>query len=208
MKLQEHSQSYFNNIKKAIDSIDQNKLTELIKKIQAFINSKKKIFIIGNGGSAAASSHMTCDLGKTIFGQNHGTKKNRLRVISLNDNIPLITAWANDEGYEYLFSGQLRNLGDPGDLLIVITGSGNSLNILRTVETAREIGIESYGLLGFGGGKVKDMLDGHLAVHSDDYGIVESVHVIIIHLITDLLKRINLASSERVPESSLLIMEI
>ena len=189
MSLSQHPQNYFNELKKAMDLIDLEKLRRLIVKIQEIIGSNRTLFIAGNGGSAATSSHMACDLAKTILGKNPRKSNKRLRVISLNDSIPLMTAWCNDEGYQYLFSEQLRNLGTAGDLVIVLTGSGNSPNILEMAQTAKEMGIETFGLLGFNGGKAKEILDDFLVVESDNYGIIEDIHGIINHLITDFLKR-------------------
>lgn len=189
MSLSQHPQNYFNELKKAIDLIDFEKVRRLIVKIQGIIGSNRTLFIAGNGGSAATSSHMACDFAKTILGKNPRKSNKRLRVISLNDSVPLMTAWCNDEGYQYLFSEQLRNLGTPGDLVMVLTGSGNSPNILEMAQTAKEMGIETFGLLGFTGGKAKEILDDCLVVNSDNYGIIEDMHGIINHLITDFLKR-------------------
>ena len=201
MSLSQHPQNYFNELKKAMDLIDLEKLRRLIVKIQEIIGSNRTLFIAGNGGSAATSSHMACDFAKTILGKNPRKSNKRLRVISLNDSVPLMTAWCNDEGYQYLFSEQLRNLGTPGDLVMVLTGSGNSPNILELAQTAKEMGIETFGLLGFNGGKAKEILDDFLVVESDNYGIIEDIHGIINHLITDFLKRIPGQGEEAFNES-------
>ncbi len=189
MELKNHPEDYFNRLKSVLRSIDQEKLIELIKKIQSIIGTDRTIFIAGNGGSASTGSHMTCDLGKTILGKNPREKEARLKTICLNDSIPLLTAWGNDEGYEYIFSEQLHNLGRKNDFLIVITGSGNSANIIEVAKSAQKMGIETYGILGFNGGKVKDLLDNYLLIKSNDYGIVEDIHMILVHLMTDWLKR-------------------
>jgi D-sedoheptulose 7-phosphate isomerase len=189
MELKNHSQDYFNRLKNAMDAVDQAKIADLIEKIQSMIGTDRTIFIAGNGGSAATGSHMACDFGKTILGKNPRERENRLRTICLNDNIPLMTAWGNDEGYEHIFSEQLRNLGKKDDFLIIITGSGNSANILEVARSAQKMGIKTYGILGFDGGAVKDLLDDFLLIESNDYGIVEDMHMILVHLITDWLKR-------------------
>lgn len=189
MDIKQHPQKYLVELNRVLASVDKNKLVKLIEKIQSLIGTKKTLFVCGNGGSAATSSHMACDLGKTILGKNPQDNNERLRVISLNDCIPTMTAWGNDEGYEHIFSQQLRNLGTEGDSLLIITGSGNSPNILEAVKTAKDMGIETYGLLGFQGGKAKELLDDYLLVESENYGIVEDIHGTVNHLVTDYLKR-------------------
>jgi len=181
-------QEYFDKLANVLETVDKDKLTELTKKIQALIGTNRTLFVCGNGGSAATSSHIACDLGKTILGKNPRENSKRLRTISLNDCVPMMTAWGNDEGYERIFSEPLRNLGTAGDLLLIITGSGNSANILEVIKTAKEMKIETYGLLGFQGGKAKEMLDEYLLVASENYGIVEDAHGVINHLVTDYLK--------------------
>lgn len=190
MSLQNHPQEYLDELSKVLSTIDKGKLVKLIEKIQTLIGTKKTLFVCGNGGSAATSSHMACDLGKTILGKNPRENGKRLKTISLNDCIPMMTAWGNDAGYEHIFSEQLRNLGQAGDMLLVITGSGNSPNILEAIKVAKEMGIEPYGLLGFRGGKAKDLLDNYLLVESENYGIVEDIHGIVNHLVTDFLKQV------------------
>jgi len=189
MDIRQHPQKYLDELNQVLKTVDQSKLVQLIQKIQSLIGTKKTLFVCGNGGSAATASHMACDLGKTILGKNPRERKTRLRVISLNDCIPMMTAWGNDEGYEHIFSEQLRNLGQEGDMLLIITGSGNSPNILEAIKAAKEMGVETFGLLGFQGGKAKEILDDYLLVESENYGIVEDIHGIVNHLVADWLKK-------------------
>jgi len=189
MDIRQHPQKYLDELNQGLKTVDQSKLVQLIQKIQSLIGTKKTLFVCGNGGSAATASHMACDLGKTILGKNPRERKTRLRVISLNDCIPMMTAWGNDEGYEHIFSEQLRNLGQEGDMLLIITGSGNSPNILEAIKAAKEMGVETFGLLGFQGGKAKEILDDYLLVESENYGIVEDIHGIVNHLVADWLKK-------------------
>jgi len=186
----DQTDKYLADLSEELKKLDRKKINHLKSIIQLLIGSKKTLFICGNGGSAATASHMTCDLGKTILGKNPRFNQNRLRIICFNDNISLITAWGNDEGYDYIFSEQLKTLGTKGDCLIVITGSGNSKNIIEVVKEAKKIGVTTFGLLGFAGGKVKKLLDEHILVKCDDYGIIEDVHSILNHLITDYFKKI------------------
>jgi D-sedoheptulose 7-phosphate isomerase len=180
------SAAYIGRLKETLSILDSDKLVMLAEKLRGLQGSERMLFLAGNGGSAATASHATCDLGKTIT--KNGTRPG-IRAVSLNDNIPALSAWGNDAGYEYVFSGQLKNLARKGDFCILISASGNSANILEAAKAARELGVETFGLLGFDGGKAKDLLDDYLLVRVDDYGIVEDAHMMIFHAITDALKK-------------------
>jgi len=135
--------------------------------------------MFGNGGSAALASHLACDLGK-------GTAVNgirRFRVLSLTDNIPVITAWANDASYEDIFAEQLRSFVEKGDIVLAISGSGNSSNVLNGLRVARELKAYTIGLTGYQGGKMKDLCDLCLIVPSDNMQFIEDLHVCISHAI-------------------------
>lgn len=196
MEVKEHAINYLDKLDKILKKIDKNKLVLFIRKIASFSRTDKTIFIAGNGGSASTASHMACDLGKTVLVDSLGDKEYRLRVISLTDNVPLITALANDYGNEYIFSEQLKSFARNGDMLIVLTGSGNSPNIIQAILTAKSMGINTFGLLGFGGGKAKEILDDSLIIDSYEYGLVEDVQLIIEHLITDWFRNKNLNNSK------------
>ena len=142
-------------------------------------DAERTIFLIGNGGSAANASHFAQDLAK---GTAPGLEASRrLRVLSLADNVGFLTALANDVGYERVFEQQLRTLARPGDLLIAISGSGNSPNVLRAVAWAREAGLETLGVTGFDGGKLRGMVDHGVHVPCDDMGICETLHAAVFH---------------------------
>jgi D-sedoheptulose 7-phosphate isomerase len=143
------------------------------------------IYVAGNGGSAATASHWVNDLGKAT--KTSGCKP--LRVMSLSDNVSWLTALANDEGYERVFSGQLENFAQPGDILVVISASGNSPNLVKAVECARERGATTIGLLGFDGGILKNKLDACLWIPTKKgaYGLVESAHSLFCHILTSCL---------------------
>ncbi|GBD36152.1 Phosphoheptose isomerase 1 [bacterium HR36] len=152
------------------------------------------VFICGNGGSGANASHFCEDLGKGTLRREDfdNDQRKRLKVVSLTDNTPYILAWANDEGFERIFVEQLKNLASPGDLLIAISGSGNSPNVLRAVDWANQHGLVTFGCTGFNGGKLKSLAHHHLHVPIDDMGIVESIHLTIFHWVLDnLYARIN-----------------
>lgn len=193
MKTRDQTKYYLGRLDEVLASINGEKIATLIEKITSFNKTDRTIFIAGNGGSAATASHLACDLGKTILIDNINEKKYRLRVSSLSDNVPLITALANDYGYEYIFSEQLKSFGRKDDMLIVLTVSGNSKNIIQAVQAAKHIGISSFGLLGFSGGKIKDLLDDYLLIDINDYGLVEDSHMIIGHIITNWFHSQNLS---------------
>ena len=177
--------SFFDEIKKCIEEIDINKVQEIADVLYTAWKNDRQVFILGNGGSASQASHMAADISKNSFSRVYDPKIKRFRIMALTDNISMLTAYANDIGYEEVFSQQLRNLIKEHDVLIVITGSGNSPNVIRAVEYAKEQNAITIGLLGFDGGRVKNMLDYELTVQSKNYGIVESVHPAIHHLIVN-----------------------
>jgi D-sedoheptulose 7-phosphate isomerase len=151
----------------------------------------RMIFVIGNGGSGSNASHFCEDIGKgTLRRQDFDDdRKKRFRILSLTDNTPYILAWGNDEGFERVFVEQLKNLAAPGDLLIAISGSGNSPNILRAVEWANAHGLTTFGCTGFNGGKLRSLAKHGLHIPLDDMGIVETLHLAAFHWVVDDLHR-------------------
>ncbi len=144
----------------------------------------RTIFFFGNGGSASTASHFVVDIGKaTIRGDGR-----RFRCLALVDNVESLTAWANDAEYSKVFSEQLRGLAHPGDVAVGISGSGNSPNVLRAVETARQMGLPTVGLTGMGGGKLKALVDVALVVPSNSMQHIEDVHLLVCHLLTAYLR--------------------
>jgi D-sedoheptulose 7-phosphate isomerase len=153
----------------------------------------RSIFLFGNGGSAALASHLATDLAKGTHFPGPPSMKNvrRMRVLALTDNTPLMTAWSNDLSYEEVFSGQLENFVRARDVAFAISGSGNSPNVLRALELARRSGATTVGFAGFGGGKMKPLLDCAVVVDSQNMQQVEDAHVILSHLLfLDLKARI------------------
>jgi D-sedoheptulose 7-phosphate isomerase len=155
----------------------------------------RMIFVIGNGGSGSNASHFCEDIGKGTLKlpQDLDSKKKRVRILSLTDNTPYILAWGNDEGFDRIFVEQLKNLASPGDMLIAISGSGNSKNILAAVEWANANGLATFGCTGFTGGKLRTLAKQGLHVALDDMGIVETIHLAAFHwVVDDLYRRISL----------------
>jgi D-sedoheptulose 7-phosphate isomerase len=148
----------------------------------------RTVFFFGNGGSASTASHFVTDIAKVAGGTEGRGPGKRFRCLSLNDNIPGLTAWANDVGYAEVFSGQLKSLAEKGDVVVAISGSGNSPNVLEAVRTARTMGLTTIGLTGMGGGKLKDLVDVALVVPSNSMQHTEDTHLITLHLLTAYLR--------------------
>ena len=182
--IKQFTNGYFTELKKTLDEIPMERVDKIVQMIYKAYRANKYVFIMGNGGSASTASHFACDLGKGTICEG----KPRFRVMSLNDNMPLITALSNDFGYERVFIEQLMNLVSPDDLVISITGSGNSPNILKAVEYARRQGAKTIGLIGFGGGKLQEIVDEHITVSNTNYGQVEDIHLILAHALSQYFK--------------------
>ena len=175
--------SFFDEIRRCIEEIDIDQIEKIADVLHVAWKNDRQVFILGNGGSASQASHMAADISKNTLGRVYDPRIKRFKIMALTDNVSLMTAYANDVGYEEVFSQQMRNLVNEHDVLIVITGSGNSPNVLKAVEYAQEVNATTIGLLGFDGGKVKKMLDYEITVKSDNYGVIESVHPAIHHLL-------------------------
>ncbi|MGA2604864.1 MAG: SIS domain-containing protein, partial [Verrucomicrobiia bacterium] len=173
------AKDYLTGLKDVLDRLPLQPLDDIIRAIEQARDEGRQIFVIGNGGSAATASHMMNDLCKGTLGHKGDAPWPRLRVIALTDNVSLMTAWANDTDFNHIFSEPLKNLAQRGDLLVAISASGNSPNIIAAVEAAKQIGVTVLGLTGFSGGKLAKMADVSLVVPSDGYGPVEDVHMIL-----------------------------
>ena len=183
----EFAKDYINELKQILDRIPLPPIDEIIQAVEQARDEKKQVFVVGNGGSAATASHMMNDLCKGTLGHKGDAPWPRMRVIALTDNVSLMTAWANDTDYNHVFSEPLKNLAQRGDVLIAISASGNSPNIIAAVEAAKQMGVKVIGFIGFGGGKLAKMADISFVVPSDGYGPVEDVHMILDHIITGYL---------------------
>jgi phosphoheptose isomerase len=180
-------QEYFSAYEEMVANLPYQQIDRAIGEIMSAYERGASIFTIGNGGSAALASHFACDLGKGTVVSENGEK--RFRVIALTDNIPLMTAWANDHGYEQVFAQQLQNLVVPGDLAFAISGSGNSPNVLRGLEMARSRGARTVGLTGFEGGKMKNLCDVCVVLPSNNMQIIEDFHLSVTHAISSVIRR-------------------
>lgn len=182
--MREYISEYVKSIHACLESIPDADVHSFASTLLSACGRGATVFIAGNGGSAATASHLACDLTKTTLGANPREKSNRFRVVSLSDNVALMTAWANDEGYDHIFSEQIKNLGREDDVLVVISASGNSPNIVAALEVARMLGMRTVALLGFGGGRAKSLAGESIVVDSYDYGLVEGVHSVLGHMVT------------------------
>jgi D-sedoheptulose 7-phosphate isomerase len=185
---------YLARLNQEVERIDQDALRRWADLIFTAWQDGKFVYIIGNGGSACNASHMAEDLGKSSLRECDlkDESKKRLKVLSLTDNVGWLMAVGNDVGYDQTLVQQLMNYGSTGDVLIAISGSGNSPNILAAVDWANRHGLKTFGLTGFGGGKLKAMQHDGLHVALDDMGMVESLHLAVFHwVLNDVFARIN-----------------
>ncbi len=185
---------YLKRINDELARIDPNDMQRWADHVFRVWENEKFVYIIGNGGSGTTATHMSEDFGKSSLRQEdlQDESKKRLKVLSLTDNLGWIMAVGNDLSYDQIFVQQLMNYGQPGDLLIAISGSGNSPNILTAVDWANRHGLTTFALTGYSGGKLKEMQQDGLHVALDDMGMVESVHLALYHwVLNDVFARIN-----------------
>ena len=178
---------YLERVCQEIGRLDLSQVERLADLIEAAYHADRFVFIVGNGGSAASASHLCEDLAKCTL--RDFERQKRLKVLSLTDNIAWLMAVANDLSYDRVFVEQLKNLASPGDLLVAISGSGNSPNVVKAVEWANHQGLETFGVTGFSGGKLGTLARHGLHVPVDDMGIVESIHLTAFHWVIDDLYR-------------------
>jgi len=179
---------YIKNMNSTIEMLDEKQISLFIDLLYKAYKEQKLVFVIGNGGSAANASHFAQDLAK-------GTRKNlkqvkRIKALSLSDNVPFITALGNDDGYDTIFEQQLRTFANPGDILICISGSGNSPNIINAATWANENKLITVGITGFDGGKLMKLSKYSIHVPLNNMYISESIHSIIFHYVLIELNRI------------------
>ena len=175
---------YISELSDILRTMDKQVINDAVNLLWEAYEHNRQVFIFGNGGSASTASHMACDIGKGVVREG----KRRFRVQSLCDNVATMTAWANDVSYETMFKDQLENLLNPGDVVIAISASGNSPNIIRAVEFAKEQGAIIMGMSGFSGGKLKQLSDVSLYFKVSDYGQVEDLHLMCEHIITQCIR--------------------
>lgn len=173
-------QDYFQALGQIIPRLPYQAIEEIITAIMKAAGEGRTIFVFGNGGGAATASHIACDLNK---GTITSDDSRRLKVMAFTDNVPMLTAWANDAGYEHVFSEQLKNFIQPGDVVLAISASGNSKNVIRALETARQAGAVTVGLCGYNGGKMKPLCKICAIVPADHMQMIEDLQHAMAHSI-------------------------
>jgi len=177
-------QDYLSQVSATFANLPMDTIAEVVALIKTARENGMKVFTFGNGGSAATASHFASDLSKGAISKG----KPRIKAFALTDNVPLLSAWANDTSYENIFAEQLENFIEPGDIAISISGSGNSPNVLNGVKIAKAKGATTIGFIGFDGGKLKDLVDIALVVPNHNMEQVEDVHLLLEHVITTCLR--------------------
>ena len=170
---------YKADVLKAIDTIELEKVGQAIDILKRARDEDRRIFVCGNGGSASTASHFVCDMVKGASFQ----RDKRFRIMALTDSLPTITAYANDVCYDCVFVEQLKNFAEPGDVVVAISGSGNSPNVLQAMEYANSIGCRTIALSGRNGGKLGPMAQLNLQASNPHMGRIEDVHMIVMHMI-------------------------
>ena len=188
--------SYYRLLAQTYSALPRGRVDEIADAICDAYEGGRAIFLFGNGGSASLASHFACDLGKGT--SDPASERRRLRVSALTDNLPTITALANDLSYADIFSEQLKSFVESGDVALAISCSGNSPNVLKGLEVARAVGATTVGLGGFQGGKMKELCDLCLIVPSDNMQIIEDVHLTVAHCVFTIVRnRICAAEQEK-----------
>lgn len=174
-----YTEQYKSQLLETIEKIDLAKVEQSIAILRSARDAGRQVFTCGNGGSASTASHFVCDM---VKGASFN-RPTRFRIMALTDQLPAITAYANDVSYDVVFVEQLKNFANPGDVLIGISGSGNSPNVLRAVEYANSIGCQTIALTGRDGGKLGPMAQLNIQVAEPHMGRIEDAHMIVCHMI-------------------------
>jgi D-sedoheptulose 7-phosphate isomerase len=178
--------NYFAELEQMMRAISLPDLKKVLGILEEGYHNGHRIFVMGNGGSAATASHFALDLSKNTIMPGAP----RVKAISLTDHVPLITAWSNDTHYEHIFAEQLANMMEPGDVVIGISASGNSPNVINAVKLARQSRAATIGLLGAKGGKLKDMVDACVLAPGQNIEQEEDAHMILTHVITRYMREV------------------
>ena len=170
---------YVEKLHRCLDKLPLDQVNEIVKILVKANRDNRQVFVFGNGGSAATASHFITDLGKGVSDK----LPKRFRCISLNDNTPWMTAIGNDYSYEDVFLAQLKNFAQPGDVVLTMSVSGSSPNLVKAFEWANENGLETVALVGGKKGKLADLAKLPVVIDSEHYGLVEDAHMVICHLV-------------------------
>ncbi len=187
----EHITSYISVLQDTVGKLPVDPITRVVETLQNARLEGRKVFVMGNGGSASTANHFVCDLAKNT---RHDSLPH-FRVIGLTDNMAIFSAYANDEGYENVFAAQLANLVEAEDVVIAISASGNSANVVKAIQEAKSYNAVTVGFTGFTGGKLASLVD--IQVHVDSHVIehVEDIHLMLEHMIVKAIKDMAMAES-------------
>lgn len=181
-----HITDYLITLQGVLSELSIDQIEQALDVFEQAYRDDRTIFICGNGGSASTASHWVCDFSKGTVSSND----RRLRMMCLGDNLPMLTAFANDVNYESVFAEPVKTYVRPKDVVILLTASGNSPNVLAAARAAREIGAVTIGLIGFGGGKLASLVDYQITVNCREYGPVEDLHLILDHIISLYMRKV------------------
>lgn len=176
----ELTNAYFIELEQMLQAISLPHLEKVLLLLEGAYQNGSRIFIMGNGGSAATASHFALDLAKNTIMPGAA----RLKAISLTDHVPLITAWSNDTAYEQVFAEQLASMIEPGDVVIGISAGGNSQNVINALRLAKRSRATTIGLLGAKGGKIREIVDAYVLAPGQNIEQEEDAHMILAHVIT------------------------
>lgn len=185
MKVENQIENYIVKLTKTLKDLHVKDIEQCSRVLLDAYENKKNIFICGNGGSASTASHFACDINK---GVSYGLDK-RFKIIPLTDNLATISAYSNDVNYDFIFLEQIKNFYNPGDVLIGISGSGNSMNVLKAIEFVNENEGVTIGWTGFKGGKLKEVSQFSINANIDDMQISEDIHMTLVHLMMKVLRK-------------------
>lgn len=178
------SEKFFSNTVSGLRTVPLPAVAAAAEALDGIRRRGNRVYAMGNGGSASTATHLVCDLTKTA----HRPPEPALRAFALSDNIALLTAYANDVSYADTFVSQLTTHAEPGDAVIAISASGRSPNIIAALRAAQRMDLLTIGMLGCGGGDAADLVDIPLIVDSDDFGVIETAHIAIVHAFADVLR--------------------
>lgn len=184
--MKQYIQTFIQEVEKTIQALPKEEIAKALNTIQSVYERDGRIYIFGNGGSLALATHWVSDFNKTVFSHNLEKHTRRFQAIRLPTTEEELSAWANDVGYDMVFAGPLQNYLQEGDCVIAISSSGNSANIIKAIELAKQNHISTIGLSGFDGGKLQELADVKICVKTEKgrYDLVEGIHAVILHLIT------------------------
>lgn len=192
-----HIKSYLRELIDQIDALDESTVNRVADVLWSCYSERRRLVVCGNGGSASTASHFATDLQKGLMLASDS--RTPWEVLSICDSMPLITAWSNDTDYANVFAAQVRCWLRPGDVLVAISGSGNSKNILQAVDAARQMGAITIGFCGYGGGALAHATDISIALPSKNMQHIEDIHLIISHVIFSAMReRIELSSRQSI----------